>query len=183
MEEEHPTVTQQSIQPLEFYLRPGFLVAHDGDAVVKCILGSAVAVALYDRLARIGGISHFVWPHAKDRRRSNVTYGDTAIPMLRKTLEDMGCHRTRLEAMVFGGACPRQQFSKSDASLGQENITLTRAILKRMNIPLVSEDVGGCRGRKILYHTRSNDAVILKVDTLRPWDWYERDSTIPWDRV
>lgn len=174
---------QNSIQPLEFYLRPGFLVAHDGDAVVRCVLGSSVAVAIYDRKRQFGGINHFVWPRAEGKSRSNVTYGNVAIPMLRKVLREMGSHSHDMEAMIFGGACQRHEYHAPEKSLGYENVNLTRRMLHRMGIPVISEDVGGCKGRKIMYHTRCNEAVILKVDSLRPWDWYDRNSDIQWDRV
>jgi chemotaxis protein CheD len=44
--------------------------------------------------------------------------------------------------------------------------------LKSHRIAVVSEDTGGNMGRKVVYHTQRNEAVVYKVNNLRQGDWY-----------
>ena len=61
---------QQGIQPLEFFLKPGYIVAHSEDTLIRCVLGSCVAVTMYDPSQRVGGINHFVWPRVDEKSKA-----------------------------------------------------------------------------------------------------------------
>ena len=56
---------------------------------------------------------------------------------------------------------------------------ISRKILAKQGIPVVSEDVGGRKGRKIVFNTQTNEIAVLKVGHLRKADWYpyEYDGT------
>jgi chemotaxis protein CheD len=49
---------------------------------------------------------------------------------------------------------------------------MAKRILERQGISVTSEDVGGTKGRKLIYNTETNEAVVLKVERLREEDWY-----------
>jgi chemotaxis protein CheD len=49
---------------------------------------------------------------------------------------------------------------------------MAKKILKKKGIPVVSEDVGGIKGRRLVYHTRTNEAIIMKTHRLRRGDYY-----------
>jgi chemotaxis protein CheD len=49
---------------------------------------------------------------------------------------------------------------------------MARKIFQQQGIMITSEDVGGGKGRKLIYNTGTNEAVVLKVDRLREEDWY-----------
>ena len=73
-----------------------------------------------------------------------------------------------MEAQIIGGAYNSGIYSKN---IGRENIITARKILRRYRIRIVSEDVGGEKGRKVIFDTGSNEIVILKVEKLREGDW------------
>jgi chemotaxis protein CheD len=176
-------VVTRQILPQEFFLKPGYLMAHHEEVMVRCVVGSCVAVTLYDRSNRLGGINHFIWPRIQDKNNATVLYGNIAIPTLHSILLDMGADPDFLEAQIFGGGRPPEAFTEHCECLGSDNVDVARHILNRMNIPIVSEDVGGCKGRKLLYNTATNEVVVLKVDKLRRTDWYDYGQDIDWDRV
>jgi chemotaxis protein CheD len=45
-----------------------------------------------------------------------------------------------------------------------------------MGISIVSEDVGGALGRKIVFNTLTNDVAVLKTDGVRKSDWFPYHS-------
>lgn len=174
---------QGAVQPQEFFLKPGFIVAHSESVLVRCVLGSCCAVTMYDRELKVGGINHYVWPRQETDMKSTVVYGEIAIPALCRILEDLGARRENMEAQIFGGGTPPENFGDKRHSLGDDNLDVARSMLKRLNIPVVSEDVGGCKGRKLVYNTETNEIAVVKVDKLRATDWYDYDQDISWDRV
>ena len=79
-----------------------------------------------------------------------------------------GASIDNLEAQIYGGAIPPQS---SLMHVGQENVFFARKILKDYRIKIISEDVEGNLGRKIIFNTFTGETVILKVKQLRKTDW------------
>lgn len=183
----HDRVADQQIQPLEFFLRPGYVMAHKEDMIIRCVLGSCVAVSMYDRKKRFGGMNQFIWPTFESVSRPTVTFGAAAIPTLFRLLVDMGAKKRHMEAQIFGGASPERHYRNGRPTrrddVGRENCEIARSILKRMGVPVVSEDVGGCKGRKVVYHTGTNETIICKVNDIRKTDWYVHGQEIDWSRA
>jgi len=82
---------------------------------------------------------------------------------------DDGSNLENLEAQIFGGAY-NPRISLND--VGSENIMVAREILAKKRVRVISEDVGGERGRKIVFDTSINEIAVLRVDKLRKADWY-----------
>ena len=49
------------------YLHPGQLVASGDHVIVTTVLGSCVAVCLFDENAGVGGVNHFVLPAGAEK--------------------------------------------------------------------------------------------------------------------
>ena len=84
---------------------------------------------------------------------------------------DDGCDPAHLEAQIFGGAAPPDGQGKS-ADVGRENVDVARKMLQRNKVRIVSEDVGGNKGRKLVYNSLNNEVLVIRVDTIRKSDWY-----------
>jgi chemotaxis protein CheD len=133
------------------YLQSGQVIAAATPTAVTTVLGSCVAVCLHDPVARAGGVNHFLLPHHVERERS-ARFGNVAIPELVAAVVRAGAARERLVAKVFGGASVLGATS-SGRRLGEENALLALETLERLGIPLLDMDVGGARGRKLVYFT------------------------------
>ena len=144
-----------------YYLHPGQLVASDAPILVSTVLGSCVAVCLWDQGLRLGGINHFllpVGPHGE----SSTRYADQAIPQLVARVRAMGSVNGSLVAKLFGGACVIAAFSRQREQLGARNVAAARELLARLGVQVVAEDVGGERGRKLLF-SLVDGSVAVKV--------------------
>ena len=146
-----------------FYLHPGKLFASAAPTAVLTILGSCVGVCLWDPKAAAGGMTHFVLPHGAGTGAAALRFGDVAIPELVQRLLDLGCKADRLQAKIFGGACVIAAFHHSGRHLGTNNIELARELLSESRIPVQAEDVGGRRGRKVIFQTDDGEAWVKTV--------------------
>jgi chemotaxis protein CheD len=164
---------QGNIEVYEYLLNPGYIFIHGGAAVVRLVLGSAVAVTLWDRQEHIGGINHFIYPHTENRKEATARYGNVSMVALINFLLGEGAMLENLEAQIFGGASRQSSMANR---IAEQNVEVARHILQKKNVPIVSEDVGGLKGRKVMYNLATNEAVVLKVDHLRENDWYPYES-------
>jgi chemotaxis protein CheD len=147
------------------YLLPGELVAVGGESprTLTTILGSCVSVCLWDRRGRGGGMNHFLLPRrAADAPRSG-RYGDSAVPLLVARLLALGAVRTDLRAKVFGGAHVLAGAPLGGRTLGGDNVQLALAALGEEGVQMVSEDVGGTRGRKLAFNTVDGTALVWRL--------------------
>jgi len=140
------------------FLFPGTLFADPRAYQISTVLGSCVAVCLWDREAGMGGMNHFMLPLWNGEGLATPKYGNIAMEKLLLKVLGMGCHKEQLVAKVFGGAnvmgTGREVFM-----IGDRNISLAYQLLEEWRIPVVSSDVGGTVGRKIVMHTA--DGVVL----------------------
>lgn len=152
----------------DYYLAPGHVCFSVDPLVIRTVLGSCVAVCLWDRDLCQGGVSHFIQPWAHSRELATTEYGNAATVALLRLLEETGSRREHLVAQVAGGAKP----DKSGAEdIGHANIAAAQRILQRKGIPIASQDVGGTMGRKIIFDTYTGHLVVLKVHRVRDSDW------------
>ncbi len=152
-----------------YFLKPGYIYLPKTPTVVSTVLGSCVAVILWDRKRRSGGINHFQLPSCKNAEKPTARYGDASTLMLIRMMVQEGSSLKHLEAQLFGGAYNRRISSKD---VGRENVRMARSILARHGIRVVSEDVGGELGRKIIFDAVEKEVAVLRVERLRTGDWH-----------
>jgi chemotaxis protein CheD len=80
-----------------------------------------------------------------------------------------GSDITDIEAQIYGGAYNSEI---SPWNIGSENIYMAKKILGMKGIPIVSEDVGGDKGKKIIFNTETNKITVLRADDIRMDDCF-----------
>jgi chemotaxis protein CheD len=130
--------------------------------VISTLLGSCVAVCLFDPVLRIGGMNHILMPGRADLKHfdTSARYGINAMELLINRIMNLGGSRLRLAAKIFGGAKTLSVISE-EYSMGRKNIEFVTEFLKNESIPIVNKDLGGNRSRRIWFHTDTHD-VFLK---------------------
>lgn len=139
------------------YLHPANLLASATPCAVTTILGSCVAVLLWDEGSGVGGLNHYLLPHWARAGDDTLRFGNVALTRLLAEIVARGASKGRLQAKVFGGACVLEGLSKEE-HLGAKNVEVARSWLARDRIPIIAEDVGGRRGRKLIVHTDTGKA-------------------------
>jgi chemotaxis protein CheD len=139
------------------YLLPGHVQAARTPTAISTVLGSCVAVCLHDPAAGIGGMNHFLLPHPVSEDRSS-RFGNVAVAQLVAAVEREGALRARLVAKVFGGAAVNGVPPGSRRPLGEENVRAALLLLEDLGVPVQGGDVGGDRGRRLVFHTDTGRA-------------------------
>lgn len=136
-----------SLTPQRVFLSPGGFFCGDHSFVVNTVLGSCVAVCLWDAHRRQGGMNHFMLP-CWDGSGPPLRYGSHAIPRLMGELEAMGSRPGSLEAKLFGGAAVLN-VGLAGRSVGEANAALAVELLAAHGIPVVGRSTGGTFGYRI----------------------------------
>lgn len=155
----------------EYFLKPGYIYISRTPTLISTVLGSCVAICLWDRKREYGGMNHFLYPLAREPREATARFGNVAVKALFRLLIEEGSREKDLEAQIFGGACLSDS-PRETMEISEKNVLIGREVLVRNKIPIVSEDVGGSKGRKLVYNTLTNEVVVLRVERLRDGDWY-----------
>ena len=143
-------------------LHPGEYYATRDRIIISTVLGSCVAVAMYDPIERIGGLNHFMLP-GELRSHDYFTeesgrYGMYAMELLINSIFKQGGDKRRIKAKVFGGG---QVLDAGSGNIPDSNIKFAFEFLETEQIPIVSSNVGGNRARKVLFFPDSS-RVLLK---------------------
>lgn len=143
------------------FLFPGTIFAEPLEYQISTVLGSCVAVCLWDHVARRGGMNHIMLPLWNGEGLATPKYGNIAMEKLLGKVLSIGCRREHLVAKVFGGA----NVSGTGLELymiGDRNITLSMQMLEEFRIPVLAKDVGGRVGRKIIMNTETGVVLVGK---------------------
>lgn len=122
-------------------------VSEDPDEVMTTILGSCIAACMWDPVARVGGMNHFLLPGDMAERGSNLRYGVNAMELLINGLLKKDADRRRLRVKLFGGA---KMFDGS-AEVGAKNARFAEWYMHNEGLQIVSSCLGGHHGRKIRF--------------------------------
>ena len=145
------------------YLHAGQLAAATAPTLLTTILGSCVAVCVWDGGAGVGGMNHFLLPHWVGNGLASPRFGNIAVGSLIEQLVALGGRWAHLRAKVFGGACVLVGAAASGNHLGSRNVETALKILAREEIPVVARDVGGRRARKLLFQTDDGAAWVKRL--------------------
>jgi len=138
------------------FLYPSSLFASNEPHIVSTILGSCVAVCLFDATTKIGGINHYMLPFWNGQGLASPKYGNIAIERLLKKMIALGCKKSNIRAKVFGGG-EVIETNIAQFKIGQRNIELAMEALDDLKIPIVAKSVGGKLGRKIEFNTETGE--------------------------
>ena len=154
-----PNFSEGSRQVPSVYLYPGELIATSDPSVISTVLGSCVSVCLLDPVTKSGGANHFLLPHLTRGDGASGRFGRTAMETLFTRMLSLGCQKRNLTARMFGGASLFEG-SRDRISIGQQNVQVATRFLEDEGIPILVREVGGARGRKLVFHTETGDIFV-----------------------
>ena len=137
-----------------------FVVESDADIILSTTLGSCVATCLYDDVAKVGGMNHFLLPSVEHGGDEASLLGVNLMELLINNLLHLGAQRKHLKAKLFGGG----RVIDHRANIGQRNATFARTFMEEEGIPCISESLGGNTGRRVRFWPTTGRAqqILLK---------------------
>lgn len=140
------------------YLFPGKLAAFKEETQVSTLLGSCVAVALFDPVAKVGGLNHYLLPEPGPQDVGSPRYGTSAIEGLIVEMLRLGASKERLQAKVYGGGNVIAVSALGD-TIGRRNIEIAERMLKEQGIPILERHIGGESGRTLKLNTQTFEVI------------------------
>jgi chemotaxis protein CheD len=148
-------------------IHPGEYYACREDTIISTILGSCVAVGLYDPSEGAGGLNHFMLPGEVARedliKSPNAKYGMYAMELLVNELMKLGVKKREIKAKVFGGGSVLKLPGAGSMRIPRSNIDFAFDYLAREGIPVLSSDVGGQEPRKIFFFSRTGKVLLKRI--------------------
>lgn len=149
-------------------------MVHQGDCHVSdaseltysTVLGSCISACIRDRVARVGGMNHFLLAaqsgSARDLYGASARYGAFAMEQLiNKVLSRGTGKKANLEVKVFGGG----KINSVLDDVGRKNIEFVRQFLLDEGYSVTSADLGGAYARRVLFKPYSGRAFVKRLDS------------------
>lgn len=131
------------------------------DILISYALGSCLGLAIYDPVARIGGLIHSKVPIARQARPEigggPAICADQGATLLLQALFDAGARKSRLIVSVAGCGNPVKAITHD---IGTRNYTIARKVLWKNGLFIHAEDVGGEKPRTITLNIGNGDVEI-----------------------
>lgn len=136
------------------------------ELLITYSLGSCIAVIIFDPLAGVGGMLHYMLPESsldpEKAKKNPCVFADTGITHLFKNSYLMGAKKEHIVVKTVGGAQildPNGIFN-----IGTRNYLAMRKIFWKNNVAIAAEHVGGENNRTVRLEMDSG-RVIVKVGT------------------
>lgn len=143
-------------------------VSRDADVELGTVLGSCVAACLFDPVAHVGGMNHFLLaepPASHDPGQVDVHYGVYLMELLINEMLAKGAIKSRIRGHLYGGANLRAGM----APIGSANAAFARTFLEQERIQLMREDLGGNCARRVDFRPATGQVRCRTVEnTLAP---------------
>lgn len=150
-------VSGKEVERLALNINPGGW-AVDTERPIATLLGSCVAVCLFDAKLGLAGMNHFLLPSKHTNAGDDtdvVLAGDFAMEVLVNAMLEKGARKPRLVAKAFGGG---NIVSSIRMAIGDRNAEFAKEWLACEGIPLVASDFGGPWSRKVVCVPGTGDA-------------------------
>ena len=130
--------------------------------LITYALGSCIGLCFYDPILKLGALLHIMLPLNMEAGRTHpMKYADTGIRETVRMMEAKGAARSRMVVKIAGGAKMFEVGGNSAlGNIGLRNIESVRTILRRENLRLVGEDVGGTIARTLSFDVATGQGMI-----------------------
>jgi len=159
-----PQLTGKDFERIARNINPGGW-AIETEKPIATLLGSCVAVCLFDPKLKLGGMNHFLLPSKTSSANADtdvILNGDYAMEVLANGLYSKGANKSRLVAKAFGGGTI---VSSIRMAIGERNAQFAQEWLEREGIPLIASDFSGPWSRKVVFVPETGDAFCRRIPT------------------
>ena len=142
---------------------PGEYFVSNEDILIMTTLGSCISACLWDRVAKVGGMNHFMLPEGSGE---SGRYGSFAMELLINEMMKLGARRETMQAKVFGGGQVMHTFTTMN--VGERNTQFVLDYLQTERIAVISKDVLDIHPRKVCYFPATGKAMVKRLAHSHP---------------
>jgi len=153
---------------LEIFLQPGEFYFGEEKTRIRTLLGSCVAVTLWNPRLRIGGMCHYMLPSRPHRKKDEPLDGRYADEVLEMFLHELRRSHTRpadYQVKIFGGGrmFTHAHKAKRHVDVSDRNVETARQLIVKHGFKSVAEDLGGNGHRNVVLDLWSGDVWVKKA--------------------
>jgi chemotaxis protein CheD len=136
-------------------------VSDDPNVVLTTVLGSCIAACMYDPVAKVGGMNHYLLaaPQGRDAQ-ADTHYGVYLMELLVNSMINRGAAKSRIRAHIYGGANIHRNMQR----IGTANVGFAEGFLNAEGIIISNKDVGGSSARRVDFLAALGKARCRQVD-------------------
>jgi chemotaxis protein CheD len=157
-----PSSSGPSLAPIIIDLADMKATNNPAVRLMSNVLGACVGMAIYDPVARVGGLLQFLLPESTlDRQKAlknPFLFADTGIPMLFRRCYKLGGVKERMICRMAGGCSVLDRRKVFD--MGLRNQLAARKVLSNNHVSLAGEMVGGHAGMTISLFMESGRMIV-----------------------
>jgi chemotaxis protein CheD len=149
-------------------LLPGEFFVSGDDIALSTVLGSCVSACMWDRVAKVGGMNHFMLPGSSSQPSSEPDpiglsgrYGVFAMEQLINELIKRGARKPNLEVKLFGGGAVLKNFTA--INVGERNAEFVLDFLRTEGIRVASQDLLDVFARRVVFFPMTGRALCRKL--------------------
>ncbi|TNE70579.1 hypothetical protein EP331_11790 [bacterium] len=142
------------------YLNPGDVYATSKDYIIKTVLGSCIAVVVYDPILKVGGMNHIVLSESKLDTQHDAKYALFAMEKLEMKMKSLKSSYRDWVCFIIGGA---NQFENMKNTIGLSNAEIARNWLQKKQAKIRYQDIGGANGRVVLFEAMNGKIVVNPI--------------------
>jgi chemotaxis protein CheD len=151
----------------EIQLNSGGLIVAEEPQWVVTVLGSCVAVTMFHSRSGLAAICHALLPQPRSDAPAHISrtergrYVTLVVPAMVHQFIERRIKPADIEVKLFGGANILQVGGKGQhlQGVGSANVVAARQSLAGFQLKIIAENVGGLRGRKILFNTQTGEVL------------------------
>jgi chemotaxis protein CheD len=140
------------------------VVAEDGE-LVSVGLGSCIAIAIHDPMARVAGLAHILLPAPPANRavENRAKFASTAVPLLLEEMRALGAKGPYVGKIVGGAKLFGDLLASTGGTMGARNADAARVALAAARVRIAGEEVGGDFGRTIRFDVATGAVAVRSV--------------------
>lgn len=139
--------------------------AEPAEKLITYALGSCLGVAVYDPVARVGGLLHAMLPRSDidpvKAQQQPTLFVESGIPALFRACYARGARKERLIVRIAGAAVVTGE-GNCHFEIGKRNLLMARQLFWHNSVFVRGQDVGGSESRTMSLHVGSGEVVIRK---------------------
>ena len=153
----------------QLFLHPDKALFNLKDIRVATVLGSCVAITMYNKKMKTGSICHSSMPELPKSKGTRLEesqnifkYVDSSIIHMYENYIELYGNSNDLEVKVFGGSSSLET-NKNIFDIGNKNVEKAMYVFDKLKIKIIASDLGGNNGRKIVFDLTDGKVLLKRI--------------------
>lgn len=160
------------------FVNIGELLIYKNNEIVWTVLGSCLAIIMYNRRFKLTAICHAQMPektignqkcsdtcpnpcNRTYNKDSDFRFVTCAIRFMYDKFKLKGIKDNEIEVHLYGGSNIFQfQMRAGTKSIGEQNIEVARKMFSNIGLRIKHRDTGGPRGRRVIFYSETGKAYV-----------------------